>query len=137
MIAEAVKNYIGAQREKSSLILHNYISPGKTFLLKSEIWDELVRHVSKTGDPDLLKSSLGEMLRKTQEATVEPPWIYFAVRPRVGKWYYLRVHLETMELEEISSSEFLHCKEKLVSKGPSGRSWNLEILPPLKGASRK
>jgi sucrose synthase len=127
MIAEAVKNYIGAQREKSSLILHNYISPGKTFLLKSEIWDELVRHVSKTGDPDLLKSSLGEMLRKTQEATVEPPWIYFAVRPRVGKWYYLRVHLETMELEEISSSEFLHCKEKLVSKGPSGRSWNLEI----------
>lgn len=127
MIIKAVKNYIGSQREKSFLILHGYISLGKTFLLKSEIWDELVRHASETGDLDLLKSPLGEMLMKTQEATVEPPWIYFAVRPRVGKWSYLRMHLEAMDLEEVSPSEFLAFKEKIVSRGPGGRSWNLEI----------
>lgn len=48
------------------------------------------------------------------QAVVKAPWIAFALRPSVGEWYYVRVDVQTMKVEEMSSGHFLAFKERLV-----------------------
>ena len=50
----------------------------------------------------------------SQEAVVEPPWVAFAVRPQPGVWHYLRVNVESMEVHDLTVSEYLAFKETLV-----------------------
>ncbi len=54
-----------------------------------------------------------------QEAIVSPPWVGFAMRPRPGIWEYLRVNVDELEVEELSVSEYLGFKERLVD----GSTW--------------
>ena len=35
----------------------------------------------------------------TQEAAIQVPWVYLAVRPDVGRWTFFRIHAETLRLE--------------------------------------
>ncbi len=86
-----------------------------TFILGSQLWDEFVRYCEKMNQHDFLYSSFGEIIQKSQEAAINDPWFYLNVRPKVGQWYYLRYHFETMIFEEISVSEFLSFKERIVT----------------------
>lgn len=49
-----------------------------------------------------------------------PPWITLAVRPRPGVWEYIRVNVDALAVEELTSSEFLHVKEELVDGSVNG-----------------
>ncbi|HUU95159.1 MAG TPA: sucrose synthase, partial [Phycisphaerae bacterium] len=73
------------------------------------------------------QSPLCLTVRATQEAAVEPPWMYLAVRPRIGRWTYLRLHVEDVDVTEVSVSDFLAFKERLVDRQARPDEWPLEI----------
>lgn len=79
------------------------------------------------GDKEKLKDgALGEMLSAAQEAIVLPPWVALAIRPRPGVWEYIRVNVNELAVEELSTSEYLQFKEELVD-GRSNNNFTLEL----------
>ena len=41
------------------------------------------------------------------------PWVAFAVRPRPGLWEYLRINVDELLIEQLSTAEYLELKERL------------------------
>ena len=68
-----------------------------------------------------------ELVDLAQEAALSPPWVLFALRPRTGRWIYVRTHCDTLVFEEASTSEYLEFKERLVNGHPDECAWPLEI----------
>jgi len=87
----------------------------KNLILGSELWDDFVAFCHEKERRDVLSSPLAIALKKTQEALATDTWLYLVIRPRVATWHYLRYHLEEKTLKEITVSEFLSVKEKLVT----------------------
>ncbi|HHQ41011.1 MAG TPA: sucrose synthase, partial [Chromatiales bacterium] len=117
---------LAAHREGFYLLLRRYIALGRPFLLRSDLWDEFRRFCES--DPlgrGLCDTVLAEAVSRAQEAAIDAPWVCLAIRMRIGRWRYLRFHVEAMEHEEISVSDFLAFKERLVD-GPRDE-WVLEV----------
>ncbi len=125
MLATDFAEYVEQNKETVSALLARYVGCGKILFLQSDLWDELKSFAAETDDEDLLDSPLADVIYRTQEATLVHPWFCLDVRPRVAHWYYFRVHLETLEVKEISVSEFLYFKEGVVCSERNG--WALEI----------
>ncbi len=124
MINEELESFISAHRDEAYLLLRHYLNLGRPFLLHSDLQDEFKNFCSQqhTHLPD---SPLAGVIRASQEAVVNAPWFYLAVRPAVARWYYLRFHVEQRVLEEIPVEEFLAFKERQVDGTEGG--WMLEI----------
>ena len=118
---ELLTGIISQNREQVYLLLRHYLSLQRPFLLRSDLWDEFERFCREHDAQDLSRSAFRKMITKTQEAAIEAPWIYFAVREQVGRWTYVRFHLETLDNKEISVSEFLAFKERLVTNKDNKR----------------
>jgi sucrose synthase len=101
-------------------LLHRYAELGKTFLLHSDIWDEFCALCEEQPGTPLTRSPLERAVRVTQEATIERPWVYLAVRARVARWSYLRFDLEDMDFDEVPVAEYLAFKERQLL-GPERR----------------
>jgi len=54
-----------------------------------------------------------------QEIVVVRATVAFAVRPRVGRWYFLSCDVDVMDARDLSAEEFLLLKERLVKWGDS------------------
>ena len=94
----------------------------KQLILGSDLWDEFCNYCNENTEyEELRNSALAKMLKKTQEAAFSDPWLYLDVRPRVAKWFFVRCHIESMMFEEVTISEFLYFKERLVSGGTEGQ----------------
>ncbi|WP_455208433.1 sucrose synthase [Kaarinaea lacus] len=124
LISEIIRQY----REQVYLLLRSYFSLERPFLLRSDLWDVFEAHCQQLGKG---KSICTETFRRfivcCQEAVLDDPWIYFAVRERIGRWVYVRFHVEAMEHEQISVSEFLAFKEHIVSGADNVTKWPLEL----------
>ncbi len=123
---DTLQAYIKQNHEASYLLLRHYCSLYKPLLLRSELWDELQNFCRDKEQPTLLNSELSQLIDMAQEAAVVTPWIYFAVRPHLARWKYVRIHIESMQVETISVSDFLKIKEQLVNNH-SGEKWTLEF----------
>ena len=97
------------------LLMHRYLRLDRRLLLHSDLWDEYVGFCTSLGAEPNARSPLGEIVYSAQEAVLEAPWVYLAVRPQAGRWCYLRFHVEAMEHEEVPVREFLGFKERLVN----------------------
>lgn len=53
--------------------------------------------------------------------------MYIAIRPTVGRWLYVRLHAETLVLEDISVSRYLRFKEFIALDALTADIWPLEI----------
>lgn len=42
------------------------------------------------------------------------PRVAFALRPTMGEWYYVRISVDDMRVEEMTAAHYLAFKEKLV-----------------------
>lgn len=125
---ELLEAIIASHRESVYLLLRHYLSLQRQFLLRSDLWDEFENFCrDHEGAQELAKSAFRKMIAKSQEAAIEAPWIYFAVRERVGQWSYVRFHLETLDRKETSVSEFLAFKERLVTGKDTAQNWSLEL----------
>lgn len=123
---EALPQYLHEQREDVYLLLRHYLSLKRSLLLHSDLWDELLRFSAETV-PGMERTPLGCLLAVAQEAVLEAPWICLSVRPSIAAWEYLRFHVEEVEFEPISVSEFLKFKERQVTRRDPEEDWTLEV----------
>jgi len=126
-MSDTLRDYLGAHRDEAYPLLRHYVGLGKTFLLRSELRDQFDAFCADGRAGRLAESPLGATVRAAQEAAVEPPWMYLAVRPRIGRWTYLRLHVEDVDVTEVSVSDFLAFKERLVDRRARPDEWPLEI----------
>ncbi len=124
MIREELEQFLAAHREDAYLLLRHFLNLGRPFLLHSDLQDGL-EAFCRDHESAIPDSVLADIVRASQEAVVDAPWLYLAVRPQVARWYYLRFHVEQRAFEVIPVTEFLAFKERRVEGGES--DWTLEI----------
>ncbi|MCB1504639.1 MAG: sucrose synthase [Hyphomicrobiaceae bacterium] len=126
----ALRNYMTDQRAVAHRILHHISTRGRPFLLRSQILDALDELSRPDGgiDPAEFLSPLMLTLRKVQEAAHDGAVMFLALRARIGRWSYLRILLDAMDVQQVPVHEFLAFKEHLVKGGAqSSDDWTLEI----------
>lgn len=124
---EPLEDYLDGNRDKVHLLLRHYLKLGRPFLLQSELWDEFEGFCTSGDYSTLCDTALADTISVTQEAVLEDPWIYLAVRPSIARWHYLRFHVDAMDREEVSVSEFLAFKERQVEQNDQTSKWALEV----------
>ncbi|GAB4822774.1 hypothetical protein N2152v2_009820 [Parachlorella kessleri] len=87
-------------------------------LLPHVVQDELLSVCESCNNINLKSSEFGILLKTIQEAVVVAPRISFALRPTMGEWYYIRINVEDMTVEELTPAHYLAFKEKLVPNEP-------------------
>ena len=127
MNSDPLFEYLENNREQVYLLCRRYVALNRSFLLSSDLWDEFQVLVEEQEQPAWATSPLARLARTAQEAAVESPWIYFALRPYVARWKYLRIHIDDMRVESISVIEFLRFKEKLAQGYQEHDEWLLEF----------
>ncbi|HKJ07783.1 MAG TPA: sucrose synthase [Gammaproteobacteria bacterium] len=124
---ETLPDYLREHREEVYLLLRHYQGLGRPFLLHSDLWDEFQNFCAEVEDSSICNSTLSQVISVAQEAVIEAPWLYLAVRPSVARWHFMRFHVEAMEQQEVSVSEFLAFKERQVNGHDRGSEWTLEV----------
>jgi len=124
---DVLKGFLRDHQSEAYLLLRRCAERQKTFLLRSDLLEILGSVCSELKSDVLASSALASLIQTAQEAVLEPPWMYVATRPRIGRWRYVRLHMEIADAEEISVSEFLALKERIVNGPTEGDDWPLEI----------
>lgn len=115
---------ITEHREPLYVLFRHYSSLSRPFLLPSEIWDGYAAvHPEASLDEN---AWLTEFISCCQEAAVAKPWIVLAMRPQIGRWFFVRFHMEEMAAEVISASEYLAFREDLASR-QDGRERGFQV----------
>jgi sucrose synthase len=120
----ALSVHVSERRSQAHRILHHLIGLGRAFLLQSDLRDAVV--YLRRQDASIADSALIQALLQCQEAAIDAAWVYLALRLRIARRYYLRIHLETMHLNQVSVSEYLAFKEHLAT-GDQEDPFTLEI----------
>lgn len=125
---ELLEEIIRQYREQVYLLLRHFIALERPFLLRSDLWDEFQTFCQETEvENGLCKSAFRKMVARSQEAAIEAPWIYLAVREQIGRWVYICFHVEALEYKEVSVAEFLSFKERLVTGKQNIAPMTLEL----------
>jgi sucrose synthase len=111
----ALAAYLAEHRSQAHRVLHHIIGLGRPFLLRSDLTD--AADYLGADEPGLGETPLTATLRRCEEAAIDASWIYLALRRRVARWDYLRIHLEAMDLQQVSVTEYLGFKEHLATGG--------------------
>lgn len=121
-----LRDYFQANRSEAHCVLHRFMSLEQGFLLRSQILDA---YAALQADGEVSSgqgSPLSEAIHLCQEGAVNHAWVYLALRLSVARWLYLRVHVETMGVEEVGVAVYLHFKERLAAGVEEG-AWTLEF----------
>jgi sucrose synthase len=101
-------------RQGAYTLLRRCFALGKTFLNPAELRREFDALVREHGPESLRQSPFAWLVNHVQEAAIRQPWSYFGLRMSAAEWRFFRIHLETMQAEEVSVAEYLAFKEMLV-----------------------
>jgi sucrose synthase len=124
---DGLQEFLSNERAAVYMLLNRYFATDRRFLLRSDVVEGFEGFLSDEAGRTLADSPLAEVVQQAQEAALDPPWLAVAIRPEIGRWRYLRVHAETLQIDEISASQYLRFKEDLVNGGGPSESWPLEI----------
>ena len=122
-----VQEFIETHRAPVYMLFHTYFRRNQPFLLRSDLIDGFIEFCSTNHGRVLAGSVLGEAIELTQEAAIQVPWVYLAVRQDVGRWTFFRIHAETLQLEWISVARYLAFKESLIENDGHMDGWPVEI----------
>jgi len=123
----ALEGYLQDHREDVYLLLRRYAGLEKMLLLRSELWDTFEDYCREWDKSELASSPIGKVIAASQEAAIEKPWVYLAVRPDVGRWKYIRLHMESIEMEVVEAPGHLAAKEHLIEGRSLEDAWALEF----------
>jgi len=124
---ETLTEYLTQNRETLYGLLRHYLQLDRPFLLHSDLWDEFQAFCAEHEQQHLCNSVLSKIIFSAQEAVLDAPWVHLALRAQIARWTYLRFHVDTMQWEEISNSEFLRIKERQKTGRDMEREWTLEL----------
>lgn len=125
-LIDRLRTYIETHRNEVHRVLHRFVSLDRQFLLRTDLRDVFAEICGAADSESLATSPLAEAIAVTQEAALNHAWIYLALRVRVARWTYVRIHLETMDLKVVSTGEFLRFKERLATNSRDD-AWLLEV----------
>jgi sucrose synthase len=111
----ALAAFLQEHRSQAHRVLHHIIGLNRPFLLRSDLTDAV--DYLCADEPALADTALARALHQCEEAAIDASWIYLALRRRVARWDYLRIHLEAMDLQQVSVGEYLSFKEHLATGG--------------------
>ncbi len=123
----ALEELLDAHREPLYLFFRRLKALDRQFLLWSDLVHEYEEFEKTDVGAPLRETKMASIMAHSQEAAVDEPFIYIAVRQRVGRWQYLQIHTEEMRCRELSITEFLDVKERLAAGIPPGERYVLEI----------
>ena len=126
---KALINCLTEYRNQIYLLIRHYLDMKKSFLLRSDVIDGFYEFCKANNTEELLDSPLSDLIKHVQEAALENPWLYFAVRPKVARWEYIRFHIKQIDIEEISSTEYLKFKERIVNKNDDHFHLEIDLEP--------
>ena len=124
---ETLEDSLRTHREAVYLLLRRYFAAGRPFLLQSDLQDEFRQFIATPEGAPLKDSPIAMLVATVQEAALEAPWVYIALRPSIARWRYVRIHAEAVQYEDITVSEFMRFKERLVNSGNHTDEWALEV----------
>jgi sucrose synthase len=123
---EELRDYLHNQRSQAHRFGHHMHSLDRQLLLRSDLEDAFEALCGDEEGGGLRSSPIARLIGWAQEAVLDDSWFYFALRTRVGRWSFLRIHNDTLDPEEIPVAEFLAFKERLVPDGAAS-NWVLEV----------
>ena len=118
--AERLKVFFASNPACAHKVMHKILALGRPLLLRSEILDAFRSLCESDDDGEQIRDATTVSFRACQEAVLNHSWVILAFRRRVATWCYLRIHVETMDMEEVSVNEFLRFKEHLIANQPEG-----------------
>lgn len=113
-IIEDLLQYIRSHSQEAHSLMQHYANKNQSLLLSSDIWDEFIVFCQANPSISCEESPLKNFLLHTQEAIVHSGKIFWALRPHIGHWNYIEMSLEYLDPSEISQSEYLRVKERVV-----------------------
>jgi len=123
---ERVQQFLKEHPQESHSFLNGICNREQPLLLRTEIYDIFTQVAAENASGTLQSGPFRTIVQWCQEAAIRQPWAYFALRKRVARWLYIRIHLQTLKLEVITPERFLRFKEHLVV-GNAADPWPLEI----------
>ncbi len=127
---KALEEHLESCRDACFRLLHGFHAVDRPFLLRSDILDIYQSFMAADQGPSLDDGPLAEIFQSAQEAAIDAPWLYLAVRPHIARMKLLRIHMESLAIEELDASEYLACKERLVTGArEEGRMLEFDIDP--------
>ena len=107
-------------------VMHQFVALGRPLLLRSDILDAFNSLCESDDEGEDVQAAITRSFEACQEAVLNHAWVILAFRRRIATWCYLRIHVETMAIEEVPVDEFLRFKEHLVANQPED-AFMLEI----------
>jgi sucrose synthase len=123
---ECLKAFLQNNPADAHKLMHQFLALGRPLLLRSELVDAYKSLCETDDNTRSILSSIGGCFQLCQEAVVNHAWVILAFRRRVARWSYLRIHVETMGVDEVTVSDFLRFKEHLIAHQPED-AFMLEI----------
>jgi sucrose synthase len=114
---------MSTHRAAMNVLFRRYIRLGKPFLVWPDIMHEYLEFRAEAGKQ--IDGSLDRLMRLSQEGAVNGLVICLAVRQKVVTWQYVEIDTEVMFCREISSTEYLRFKERVVDRHSD--EWMLEL----------
>ncbi len=128
---------IQEHRDAVYVLLRRYRDEGKSFLLRSDIISVLDEFCSTEPGTGMQGSPVHRLLRGTQEACFRDSAMYLDVRMRVGQRGFWLLHCEELSFREISVTEFLRVKERIVESEPNhAPTLEIDLKPFERGFPR-
>jgi sucrose synthase len=125
--ATELKTFLAAEPRTTHMIVHNLRELGRTFLLRSDLQEVYERVCADEDACSLEGSPVARLMDWAQEATIDGPRLYVAVRHGVGRWAYLRLQLEPLDVTVAPVTEYLMAKERQVDGRREEADWTLEV----------
>lgn len=127
-LIQAMRRYLREHPQPAHYVIHHFTAMQRRFLLQSDMADGFKALCAREDAPaGLAETPIASVIRVAQEAAIEPPWLYLALRPAIAVWRYVRINVETMDADEVSVSEFLAFKERLVNHTDHADEWLVEV----------
>ncbi len=124
---EALDEALHNSRESVFLLLRRLTNLGRPFLLQSDIREEFQNFCTTPEGAVLCDTALSRSIFIVQEAVIDAPWVYLAIRYGIARWSYLRIHLEALQSEDIPVGQFQRAKERMIDPASAQEGWMLEI----------
>lgn len=108
------------------ILFRNFTTSEKNIFLSSDLKDGFTKFCKQNGLNDLLEeNAFSELMFFSQEAVWKDNWFYFACRPEIGRWTFIRIHTENLVARKIDVTEYLSFKEYLITEKEN--PWLLEV----------
>jgi sucrose synthase len=113
-LVERLKTFLQNNPTDAHKVIHQFVALGRPLLLRSELIDAFRSLCDSDEISQHAQTAIAESFQACQEAVINHAWVILAFRRRVARWSYLRIHVETMSVDEVSLKEFLRIKEQFV-----------------------